>query len=100
MTPHPDTTTQPRTWRRAALAATLLAGTALGGFAVSHAATTPPVGSQPSSAAAESTGAPVNPPGANVAPHSLPDFTQLVSQVKPAVVSITTKLTTEASEAD
>ena len=72
----------------------LLAGTALGGFAVGHAAPTPPVGSQPSSPAAESTGAPVNPPGAQRRPGTLPDFTHLVSQVKPAVVSITTKLQT------
>jgi serine protease Do len=100
MTPHPDTTSRTSPWRRATLAAVLLAGTALGGFAVGHAAPTPAVGSQPSSAAAESTGAPVNPPGATVAPHTLPDFTQLVSQVKPAVVSITTRLTNEASEAD
>jgi serine protease Do len=98
MTPHSDTTSRPSPWRRATLAAVLLAGTALGGFAVGHAAPTPAVGSQPSSSAAESTGAPVNPPGANVAPHTLPDFTQLVSQVKPAVVSITTKLTSAASD--
>lgn len=97
MTPHTDTSSRPSPWRRATLAAVLLAGTALGGFAVGHAAPTPAVGSQPSSAAAESTGAPVNPPGSNVAPHTLPDFTQLVSQVKPAVVSITTKLTDAAS---
>jgi serine protease Do len=98
MTPHPDTTRQPRIWRRTALAAVLLGGTALGGFAVSHAAPTPAVGSQPGSSAAEGTGAPVNPPGANVAPHILPDFAQLVSQVKPAVVSITTKLTGAAAD--
>ena len=100
MTPQPETTNRTSTWRRATLAAVLLAGTALGGFAIGHAAPTPAVGSQPSSSAAESTGAPVNPPGATVAPHTLPDFTQLVSQVKPAVVSITTKLTDAASEAD
>jgi serine protease Do len=98
MTPHPDTAGTPNTWRRATLAAVLLAGTALGGFAVGHAAPTPAVGSQPSSAAAESTGAPVNPPGANVAPHTLPDFSQLVSQVKPAVVSITTRLNSAADD--
>ena len=98
MTPHSDTANRPSPWRRATLAAVLLAGTALGGFAVGHAAPTPAVGSQPSSTAAESTGAPVNPPGANVAPHTLPDFTQLVSQVKPAVVSITTKLGADASD--
>ncbi len=70
--------TQHRPWRRAALAATLLAGTSLGGFAVGH------------TAWADAT-APVNPPGAQVLPQTLPDFTSLVTQVKPAVVSITTK---------
>ncbi len=99
MTPHSDPTNRTSPWRRATLAAVLLAGTALGGFAVSYAAQTPAVGSQPSSSAAESTGAPVNPPGANVAPHTLPDFSQLVSQVKPAVVSITTKLQADNSDA-
>jgi serine protease Do len=92
MTPQPDTTSQPSAWRRATLAAILLAGTALGGFAIGHAATTPAVGSQPSSAAAESTGAPVNPPGAITPEAALPNFTHLVEQVKPAVVSITTRL--------
>jgi serine protease Do len=67
-----------RVWRRAALAATLLAGTSLGGYAIGH------------NAWAEN-GAPVNPPGTQVLPHTLPDFTNLVTQVKPAVVSITTK---------
>ncbi|HEY3847130.1 MAG TPA: DegQ family serine endoprotease [Acetobacteraceae bacterium] len=92
MTPQPDTANQTRTWRRATLAAVLLAGTALGGFTIGHAATTPAVGSQPSSPAAESTGAPVNPPGAITPEQTLPNFTHLVEQVKPAVVSITTKL--------
>src|SRR4051794_2767935 len=64
--------------RRAALAAVLLAGTSLGGFAVGH------------NAWGEAT-APVNPPGAQVQPQAVPDFTHLVEQVKPAVVSITTK---------
>ena len=61
----------------------LLAGTALGGFAVGHAGF----------AAPEATpGAPVNPPGSGMTGHTLPDFTDLVTQVKPAVVSITTRL--------
>ena len=67
------------TWRRTALVAALLASTSLGGFALGH------------SAWAEN-GAPVNPPGTQVQPHILPDFTSLVTQVKPAVVSITNKL--------
>ncbi len=53
--------------------------TALGGFALGH------------SALAQD-GTPVNPPGAQLQPHTLPDFTNLVTQVKPAVVSITNKL--------
>ncbi|MDR3534413.1 MAG: Do family serine endopeptidase, partial [Rhodopila sp.] len=65
--------------RRAALAATLLAGTSLGGFALGHSAWADNV-------------APVNPPGTQLQPHALPDFTSLVTQVKPAVVSITNKL--------
>jgi serine protease Do len=64
--------------RRAALAAALLAGTSLGGYALGHQAWADDV-------------APVNPPGAQLQPHTLPDFTSLVTQVKPAVVSITTK---------
>jgi serine protease Do len=72
-----------RLWRRTALAAALMAGTALGGFAVGHS----------SFAATEATpGAPVNPSGNELTNRTLPDFTGLVIQVKPAVVSITTKL--------
>jgi serine protease Do len=65
--------------RRATLAATLLAGTSLGGFAIGH-------GAWADSAA------PVNPPDAQLQPHILPDFSNLVTQVKPAVVSITNKM--------
>lgn len=67
------------TFRRTALAATLLAGTSLGGLAVGHSAWADNV-------------TPVNPPGAQLQPHTLPDFTNLVTQVKPAVVSITNKM--------
>jgi serine protease Do len=74
-----NTQPQRRPLRRAALAATLLAGTSLGGFALGHGAW------------ADDT-APVNPPGAQLQPHTLPDFSALVTQVKPAVVSITNKL--------
>ncbi len=70
---------QRRPLRRAALAATLLAGTSLGGFALGH------------NAWADNP-TPVNPPGTQLQPHTLPDFTNLVTQVKPAVVSITNKL--------
>ena len=70
-------------WRRTALVAVLLGGTTLGGFAIGHAANDP----------AASVGVPVNPAGVQVAPRiALPDFSDLVTQVKPAVVSITTKI--------
>jgi len=73
----------PRLWRRTALAAVLMAGTALGGFAIGHS----------SFAATDATpGAPVNPPSSELTNRTLPDFTGLVTQVKPAVVSITTKM--------
>jgi serine protease Do len=72
-----NTQSQPRPWRKTALAATLLAGTSLGGFALGH------------SAWADNN-APVNPTGAEIHAHALPDFTDLVAQVKPAVVSIAT----------
>ncbi len=79
-------------WRRTALAAMLLAGTALGGFAVAQsgvAATDTNGGATP--------GAPVNPPGGGMS-HTLPDFTDLVTQVKPAVVSITSKMQAGAAD--
>jgi len=73
---------------RTALAVVLLAGTALGSFAIGHSGF----------AAAETTSnAPVNPPGSGMTGHTLPDFTDLVTQVKPAVVSITTRLKANAS---
>ena len=68
-----------KTWRRTALAGALLATTALTGLTFSALA-------QPG---------PVNPPAA--APQAvLPDFTGLVTQVKPAVVSITTTIGIQA----
>ena len=70
---------QHRPFRRAALAATLLAGTSLGGYALGH------------NAWADNP-TPVNPPDTQLQPHTLPDFTNLVTQVKPAVVSVTNKL--------
>jgi serine protease Do len=79
-------------WRRTALAATLMAGTALGGFAIAQsgvAATDTNGGATP--------GAPVNPPGIGMS-HTLPDFTDLVTQVKPAVVSITSKMQAGAAD--
>jgi serine protease Do len=87
-----------KSWRSATLAAVLLAGTALGGYAAGHSslAATDAQGTAPAS----STVAPVNPPGATLAPHTLPDFSSLVTQVKPAVVSITTKLKPTAASDD
>jgi len=82
-------TPAPRRRRRVALAAVLLAGTALGGFAagqVGHAATV-----------AETQGQAVNPPGV-VTAHTVPDFTDLVDKVKPAVVSITSRMNAEAAD--
>ena len=94
-----DTNSQSRWAGRTAvlgtLAAVLLAGTALGGFAIGHAA---PEAANTNTAA--SAGAPVNPPGSGLTGHTLPDFTGLVAQVKPAVVSITTKLQQNADAGD
>jgi serine protease Do len=67
--------------RRTALAAVLLGGTALGGFALGHGALAAVTGSQP-----------VNPPAAQPQQQQIPSFVDLVKQVKPAVVSVTTKL--------
>jgi serine protease Do len=79
-----------QSWRRVALAAALLAGTSLGGYTLGYAST---------QADAQVT-APVNPADASITPRTLPDFTGLVSRVKPAVVSITTKLRTGAGDDD
>ncbi len=80
MTPTPPTRTAGATWRRTALAAVLLAGTTLGGFAAVHAANDAATAAQP-----------VNPTAVTTA-QTLPDFSNLVTRVKPAVVSITTKM--------
>ena len=79
--------------RRPALAVALLAGTALGGFAIGTAGFAQ---STPANAPAP---APVNAPAATQAVQpALPDFVNLVKQVRPAVVSITTKM--QMSQAD
>jgi serine protease Do len=67
--------------RRMALLAVLLGGTTLGGFAAVRA----------TEAAVPAT-APVNPPAAAQTLPQIPDFANLVKQVTPAVVSVTTKL--------
>ncbi|HEY4043713.1 MAG TPA: DegQ family serine endoprotease [Rhodopila sp.] len=85
---HPS---QHRTLRRVSLATALLAGTSLGGYALGHSAWA-------DNTATSNAATPVNPPGTQLQPHTLPDFSSLVTQVKPAVVSITNKMkTTPAS---
>jgi serine protease Do len=86
MTVEPNTPNQGITWRRTALTALLLAGTSLGGYAISHASM------------AETAGAALNSPGTVPTVQALPDFTQLVAQAKPAVVSITSKLKANSQE--
>ena len=65
-------------WRRAAFAGALLVSTALTGLT------------------AQAQPGPVNPPATEPNQAVLPDFTALVSRVKPAVVSITTTLGAQA----
>jgi serine protease Do len=67
-------------WRRAAFSAALLASTALTGLTAQ---------AQPGA---------VNPPATEPTQAVLPDFSSLVSRVKPAVVSITTTLGTQVDE--
>src|SRR5271165_3069639 len=74
---------RPGKLRKTALAVALLAGTTLGGFTAGHLAF------------AANDDQPATPPvnqGAAATPHEIPDFADLVAKVKPAVVSITTKL--------
>ncbi|MBN8907614.1 MAG: hypothetical protein J0H99_13505, partial [Rhodospirillales bacterium] len=93
MTPDPKAPQARTSLRKIGLTAVLLAGTALGGYAAGHAsfAAVDAQGTTPNAAQSTQTTS-VNPPGTQLAPHALPDFSALVSQVKPAVVSITTKL--------
>ncbi len=88
MTNSTATSRAPRRWRRTAIVAVLMAGTAFGGFAVGHAGFAAPEAAP---------GTPVNPPGGAMTGRTLPDFSELVAQVKPAVVSITTKLQASAA---
>jgi serine protease Do len=69
----------PRTWRHTAFGAALLATTALTGFALA----------QPGA---------VNPPTMAAPRAVMPDFSDLVAQVKPAVVSITTTINADEGE--
>jgi serine protease Do len=72
---------------RQGFAVILLAGTALGGYAAGHVSWADSAPSTTTSVQAPS-GA-IQPTGTQ---HLLPDFSDLVTQVRPAVVSITTKL--------
>jgi serine protease Do len=81
------TTVSPRTRLRRLLTATLLASTMLGGITaggvmIAAAQETPKAGA-------------IQPPQLS---HPLPDFVDLVKQVKPAVVSITVKMSDEGEE--
>ena len=81
---------------RRALAAVLLAGTALGGFAAGHSGWAEDAPATTSATQAP-TGA-IQPTGTQ---HLIPDFADLVTQVRPAVVSITTKMrVTDADSED
>ena len=73
----------------------LLSGTALGGFAAGHAGWADPAPATTQLAPAQS-GA-IQP---TATPHLIPDFADLVTQVKPAVVSITVKLRPTAVDDD
>jgi serine protease Do len=73
--------------RRTALAIALLTGTTLGGFTAGHLA----FAANDADPANMQAAAPVN-QGAAATPHEIPDFADLVAKVKPAVVSVTTKL--------
>ncbi len=99
-----------RHWRRSALAAALLAGTAMTGYVVASAApaspTAPTPGTEtqvanPNATTTTSTPAkaPINAQQQAAMPERLPDFTHLVAQVKPAVVSVTNYLKQPAADA-
>ena len=72
---------------RTATAAILLAGTAVGGYALGHASLADPA--SPTQTPAANAPAPIQP--APVA-HPLPDFANLARQVRPAVVSVTSDI--------
>jgi serine protease Do len=78
-----------KAWRGAFLAM-LLAGSSLGGFAIANT-----LAAAPATDTAAAT-APIAPP---VISQTLPDFTNLVTKVTPAVVSVTTKLKVDPASA-
>jgi serine protease Do len=81
-----QTAGRPGKMRKTALALALLAGTTLGGFTAGHLAF-----AATDDATAGAPAAPVN-TGVAAPQQTLPDFSDLVTKVKPAVVSVTTKL--------
>jgi serine protease Do len=87
-----DSNSAGRRWRRGALAAALLAGTALGGYMVAFAAPAPANGPTPTTQQTQSNAPPINTQQQAAMPEQLPNFTHLVAQVKPAVVSVTNYL--------
>ncbi|HEX4261282.1 MAG TPA: Do family serine endopeptidase [Acetobacteraceae bacterium] len=98
---------RPRRFPRLALTAALLAGTALGGYAagdISFAATAPAATATPApTPVAATTQAPASPDQSGaIKPQPtntlLPDFSNLVTQVRPAVVSVTNHLKPSAQE--
>ncbi|MGH7156065.1 MAG: trypsin-like peptidase domain-containing protein, partial [Acetobacteraceae bacterium] len=106
-----DRKTTARKLRRSALAAALLASTALGGYVIAYAAP-PPAGAtapmpapqtqqvQVNNPAATAPRAPVNTQQQAAMTERLPSFTHLVAQVKPAVVSVTNYLKQNNSAGD
>ena len=72
---------------RQTVAAVMLAGTALGGFAAGHAGWAE--GAPPTTAPGPTPSGAIQPTPTQ---HLIPDFADLVTQVRPAVVSITSKL--------
>ena len=81
---------------RRGLAAVLLAGTALGGFAAGHTGFAQTSAPATTTATTAQTGA-IQP---SATAHLIPDFADLVTQVRPAVVSITTKLRQQPDDED
>ena len=86
--------TNQRRFRRATVAL-LLAGTALGGFAAGHAGWAE--SAPPTTTLSQTPLGAIQPTGTV---HLIPDFSDLVTQVRPAVVSITTKLRPSSDEAE
>ena len=80
---------------RQGLAVILLAGTALGGYAAADLGR-----AQTAPATTSATQAPSGAIQPTATPNLIPDFSGLVSQVKPAVVSITTRLRPSADEGE